>query len=134
MARPEKPIDWDMVDRLLEAQCNGKEIAAYFNVSPETFYERVVKKHEEGFSSYSHRFSSKGLALLKLAQFNKAVGKLNPTMLMWLGKQYLNQTESPDKGVNETTLDQFDSLMGLLQSLQSDRKIESININEEHKS
>ena len=134
MARPEKPIDWEMVDKLLQAQCNGKEIAAYFNVSAETFYERMQKKHDENFSSYSHRFGSKGLALLKLAQFNKAVVKLNPSILMLLGKQYLKQTDSPDQSVNESTTNQFNSLMSLLESIQSARNIDKTSNSDENKS
>lgn len=96
MARPEKPIDWNVVDKMIEAQCSGKEIAGYFNICDETFYERFKKEHDVYFSSYLGTKSQCGKGLLKLAQYNKALNASaagNTQMLIWLGKNILGQKE-----------------------------------------
>ena len=50
MSRPEKPIDWDLVDELLMVGCLGTEIAPHFNLHPETFYDRVLANYGIGFT------------------------------------------------------------------------------------
>lgn len=92
MPRPEKPIDWDLVDKLLEANCHGTEIAPYFNMHPETFYDRVLKYYGIGFTEFSCLKKAHGDAKLKIAQFEKALDKDN-AMMIWLGKQRLDQRE-----------------------------------------
>lgn len=53
MSRPEKPIDWDKVDKLLLAGCHGTEIAPHFNMHPDTFYNRMKERYNLGFTEYS---------------------------------------------------------------------------------
>lgn len=92
MARPPKPINWDLVEKFIEEDCNGVEIASYFNVIPETFYERFQKEYEESFTSFSSKKTPSGRALIKHAQFQAAM-KGNPQMLVLLGKLRLGQKD-----------------------------------------
>lgn len=104
MARPEKPIDWEIVDQFLEAGCNGTQIAAHFNMNPETFYRKVESTYKVGFTEYSSQKNQYGEALIKLAQFNKAIGKSkkgDTTLLTYLGRVRLKQIEPHHEMNNE---------------------------------
>lgn len=95
MSRPEKIINWDEVDRLLIAQCKGTEIAAHFGMHPDTLYDRCKRDHKVGFSDYSQQKQARGRALLRLQQFHQAM-RGDRGMLIWLGKNYLNQRDKQD--------------------------------------
>lgn len=81
---------------MLMADCQGTEIAAHFSMHPNTFYERVTSKYKVSFTEYSSLKRQAGDALLKAAQFSKAVGagKGDNTMLIWLGKVRLGQRDN----------------------------------------
>lgn len=92
MPRPKTKIDWSRVDDMLEKQCEGTEIAGALGIHPDTFYERVKEKHKVGFSEYKQQKRESGKSLLRKKQFEVAL-EGNTTMLVWLGKQYLQQTD-----------------------------------------
>lgn len=94
MSRPEKQIDWKKVDAMLEAHCNGTEIAAQFGMHPDTFYKRVEKEYNMGFSEYFQQKKATGKSNLKFAQYKKALGG-NTSIQIWLGKNWLGQREEP---------------------------------------
>lgn len=122
VSRPLIPIDWDRTDELLEAGALGTEIAAYFGMHPETFYDRVRTKYEIGFTQYVAEKKSKGDALIREAQYKKAIRKLDNTMLIWLGKQRLGQKENNgDVVVSADVLKAFDQLMAQIDSAQKER-------------
>jgi len=92
--RPLKKIDWDEVDKLLMAGCNGVQVAAYFDMHPQTFYERVIRERSMSFTDYSTQKKEKGNSFLLATQYKLALEK-DKTMLVWLGKQRLEQREEP---------------------------------------
>ncbi len=105
MTRPEKPIDWDKVDNLLMAGCKGTEICPHFDMHPNTFYDRVAEKYKMSFTEYSTQKRSKGDSLLLAKQFEKAI-KGDNTLLIWLGKTRLGQTDHiSDTPPNDKKLD-----------------------------
>lgn len=139
MTRPEKKLNWEEVDEFLSTGCLGTEIAAYYDMHPETFYRKVQEEFNIGFTEYSQQKKQIGDALIRRAQFHKALG-INKdgdnTMLIWLGKQRLDQKEpdkAPDNVVDEKTVDIFDRLMNQIKNNQ-DRKIEESKIINEQKS
>lgn len=92
--RPEKPIDWDVLDELLQAGSDGVQCAAHFHMSATSLYDKVKKKYNMGFSDYLCSQHSNGDALLLKEQFKKALNnksKGNTQMLMWLGQIRLKQ-------------------------------------------
>ncbi len=96
----EAEIDWKKVDDLLIAGCMGTEIAGYFGIHEDTLYNRVVKKYGMAFSAYSHEKKSKGESILRAHQYAKALGltdKGDNTLLIWLGKQRLNQRDHKEE-------------------------------------
>ena len=136
--RPEKPIDWKKVDELLEAGCHGTEICPHFDLSPERFYERVKQKYDVSFTIYSQEKKQKGDSCLREVQFKKAL-KGDNMMLVWLGKNRLNQKDSPDQNaVSTNVVAQFQAIMAQITSSQSlpdsALKIADNNINNAEKS
>ena len=93
---PRVKIDWKIVDRLLEADCEGTEIAAYLGISPDSLYRRCQLEKKMGFALYLQEKKAKGNMLLKTTQFESAVKDKNIAMQIWLGKQRLDQRDKKD--------------------------------------
>jgi hypothetical protein len=90
--RPRLETNWDEFDALCALQCTLAEIAAQFGFSEDTI-ERAVKR-EQGMS-FADYFAKKGRAvsyLFRRKQFELAMAG-NPTMLIFLGKQWLGQSD-----------------------------------------
>ncbi len=98
MSRPEKPIDWKRVDELLMAGCLGTEIASHFDMHHETFYNRIQQQYGMGFTAYCSEKRAKGDSLLRETQYKKAL-KNDNSMLIWLGKQRLEQREPDQRSI-----------------------------------
>ena len=90
--RPEANIDWNMVNKMLQAHCTGTGIASLLGICPETLYDACLKKHKLLFSDYSQLKKSEGKELLRQKQFSVAMNG-EKSMLIWLGKQYLEQAD-----------------------------------------
>ena len=93
------PIDWDMVDNMLRADCEGTEVAARLGMHPDTLYKRCRTERHTDFAEYLRLKKSDGNSILKERQY--ALANANDrTMLIWLGKQRLNQREKIDHGID----------------------------------
>lgn len=125
--RPGKPVDWDKVDDLLTAGCLGTEVASFFDMHPQTFYNKVIEKYSMSFTEYSTKKKQNGEAILRTHQYAKALGitkEGDNTLLIWLGKQRLNQRETPeDVEVSEAAIKNLNALVHQLDSLQKVKKI-----------
>lgn len=133
MSRPEKPINWKLVDDLLIAGCNGSEIASHFDMHPDTLYRRIEEQYGMGFTAYCSEKRQRGDSILRSKQFEKAM-KGDNTMLVWLGKNRLKQAETPvEISVDSNTMKQFNEIMSQLNSYQ-DLKIADKSIINEQKS
>ena len=77
----------DMIVKLAEIQCTHQEIAHVMGVSVD-----VIKKAEN--LDLIANGKSQGKVKLRRAQYRKAVDEGNPTMLIWLGKNTLGQSEN----------------------------------------
>lgn len=95
MARPRIEIDFKEVDKLCQLQCTAEEIAGFLNCSVDTLERRIKEEHGVGFADYFQQKRSGGKISLRRKQFQKAM-EGNPTMLIWLGKQYLDQAEKQE--------------------------------------
>ena len=91
-----KDIDPQLVWKLATMMCTYEEIADVINFHPD-----VVSKH---FGDLIDKGRSVGKKALRRAQFEKAVQDKDPRMLVWLGKQYLDQSENPNKNKDDTPL------------------------------
>ena len=97
--RPKVVINWKKVDNFLKAQCTGTEIAGQFGISPITLYRAVREKFNVVFDVYAQQKKEAGKGILRAVQFKSAMDG-NPTLQIFLGKQYLDQK---DKSAAEVT-------------------------------
>jgi hypothetical protein len=84
MGRPRKKIDPSQVQALAGINCSYEEMALVLNCDPSTLTRRFAQAIEKG--------RAEGKMSLKRKQYEMAMNG-NVTMLIWLGKQYLGQTE-----------------------------------------
>ena len=123
MSRPQIEIDWQLVDDFLMSGSPGTEVASFFSMHPNTFYDRVVDKYKMSFTEYLQQKRSSGEAMLRKQQMHKALGLTKEgdnTLLIWLGKQRLNQSETPQEiSIAKETVDQFSAIMKQIDDAQS---------------
>ncbi len=87
MARPKKHnIETDKIEQLASFGCTNREIASFFDCSQTTL--------TRNYGDFLTKGREKGKIRLRQLQW-KAADKGNVTMLIWLGKQILGQSESP---------------------------------------
>ena len=92
-------INKNQFEELCAIQCTQEEIAAVFNVSRDTLMRWCLNTYNTNFATIYEEKRAKGKASLRRSQFNLA--KTNPTLSVWLGKQYLGQTDRVDIAVKE---------------------------------
>lgn len=98
MGRPRIEIDFKELDKLCALQCTQEEIAGWFECSIDTIEARIKETHGMTFPEYFAQRRSGGKISLRRKQYETAMSG-NPTMLIWLGKQYLNQSDKQDSNV-----------------------------------
>lgn len=98
MARPKKIIDWETVKKLCAIHCTGEEIASIVGVSYDTLERHIKDEFGESFAEYYKKHSANGKMSLRRKQYEVAMSG-NTTMLVWLGKQYLGQTDKTESNV-----------------------------------
>lgn len=87
--RPKLDIDYETVKKLASIQCTQNEISAWLDISVDTLVKDV-----KFVGIYKSAIES-GKMSLRRHQW-KALEAGNTTMLVWLGKQYLRQTEKQE--------------------------------------
>jgi AraC-like DNA-binding protein len=107
--RPKISVDFETIDKLMAIQCTGEEIASVLNVSYDTLEKRIKEEYGLSFTEYFSQKSGVGRASLRRRQFQLAESG-NPTMLVWLGKQWLNQKDRSEIDTNYQT-DKLDMLI-----------------------
>lgn len=86
---------WEQLDKLCEMQCTREEAAAYFDISIDTMDERVKEQYGCTYYIYQQSKVLKGRTSLRRMQWQSAQ-KGNVQMQIWLGKQYLGQSDKID--------------------------------------
>lgn len=96
MGRPQKEINWEIVEKRMEAGCNGREISAVLRIDQDTFSKRFKEHYGKYYSDCSADFYSAGDANIKFTQYMKALAG-NNNMLYLLGKERLDQGKEQEK-------------------------------------
>ena len=86
VGRPKKQIDYEAVEKLAKIQCTQEEISNFLGIST-----RTLQKDDEFLRVYKKGIENGKMSLRRM-QFKKA-NDGNVSMLIWLGKQYLGQTD-----------------------------------------
>lgn len=87
-------IEWGLVQYLCHIQCTSKEIAAAVGVSYDSLYRKCRHDLGRSFSELKEEWAEGGKASLRHKQWQLAGH--NPTMAIFLGKNYLGQTDCVD--------------------------------------
>lgn len=86
---PPKEIDYEACEKLARIMCTQSEIAEVLGVSLSTL------EHDKEFLRIHKKGQENGRASLRRMQYKGAEAG-NPTMLIWLGKQYLGQRDKQE--------------------------------------
>lgn len=90
--RPRKQIDQNQFEQLCALQCTLEDIAFFFHCKCVDTIESWCKRtYNENFSDVYKKYSVRGKISLRRMQFKLA--EKSPAMAIFLGKQYLGQTD-----------------------------------------
>ncbi len=95
-------IDWDAFDKLCHIQCTLEEIACFYDCSVDTIENIVKREKKMRFSEYFAIKRGKGRISLRRKQYQLAMDGSIP-LLIWLGKQYLGQSDKQELNANGTS-------------------------------
>ena len=98
MARPRIEIDMEQFKGLCNIQCTLVEIADWFKCSEDTIERWCKRELKMGFAEAYKKYSVGGKISLRRWQMKMA--EHNCTMAIWLGKQYLGQTDKQELAVS----------------------------------
>ena len=93
--RPRKQIDKEQFETMCEIQCTLEEIAALFKCSEDTIQNWCKREYGENFSVVHKWYSATGKMSLRRWQFKMA--EKNAPMAIFLGKNYLGQTDKVEQ-------------------------------------
>ncbi|MCL5073956.1 MAG: hypothetical protein M1308_24150 [Actinobacteria bacterium] len=93
MARPKIKLDYELIKKLSYIQCTQEEIASFLEVSVDTL------QRDSQFCGIYKKGQEHGKMSLRRLQWGLA-NKNNATMAIWLGKQYLGQTDKNEFDIN----------------------------------
>jgi hypothetical protein len=82
-----------IIEGLARIQCTQLEICDIYEVTDKTLNLALKEHSNVSFSDLIKKNISHGKASIRRGQFKLGTEKLNPTMLIWLGKQYLGQKD-----------------------------------------
>lgn len=114
MGRPKKIIEQRKFEALCGIMCTQEEICDILDVSDKTLNNWCVDTYGVTFSEVYKKKTANGKASLRRTQFQLA--EKNPTMAIWLGKQWLNQKDSPQS--EENTAKVIDALLQAVKNVE----------------
>lgn len=122
MARPRKEIDQKIFENLCGIQCSEKEICEVLEVTDKTLSAWCKRTYNESFSEVRDKKQAKGKIALRRYQLELA--KKNATMAIWLGKQWLGQTDDKNininKQIDQETIDAVEDFLDEIDSTTED--------------
>lgn len=95
-------IDKEVFEKLCAFQCTQAEIADWFRLSHDSVERWCKKTYGVGYSEVYATYRSHGKISLRRSQWQQA--EKNPTMAIWLGKQYLGQKDEQTVNQNITPI------------------------------
>lgn len=101
--RPLTEIDKKTFENLCGIQCTLTEFAAAFDCSEDTVERWCEREYGSKFAEVFAIYRGRGKISLRRAQFD--LSKKDAKMAIWLGKQYLGQSERGVIGDGETADD-----------------------------
>lgn len=100
--RPLKGIDQKQFENLCGLQCTKEEICSWFDITDKTLDRWCKQTYNAGFSEVFRQKRGKGKISLRRSQFRLA--EKNANMAIWLGKQYLDQSDEQASHVENSSV------------------------------
>lgn len=89
--------DWKKIEGMASIFCTGEEIANILDLHYDTLESRIKERYDGlSISDFLKKHQSNGKASLRRTQYKAALEDKNITMLIWLGKQHLGQTDKQE--------------------------------------
>ncbi len=82
-------------------QCTQAEICAFFDISEKTLQSWCKKTYNDGFSQVFAK--KRGLGKISLRRMQWQLAERNASMAIFLGKQFLGQTDKVEQSVIDVT-------------------------------
>jgi hypothetical protein len=99
--RPLSEIDWAYVERMCAIHCTAVEISSVLGISDDTLSRACQREHGQKLEDYIELKRQKGKASLRRKQWKMATYG-DKTMLVWLGKQWLGQSDKIEQRTEHT--------------------------------
>ena len=109
---PSKPIVLEEVLYWMQLQATAEEIAGSFYVSVDTLVTRLKEATGLSFSELKEKACGLGKLALRKNQFS--LSKTNASMAIWLGKNWLDQSDDPkrdDEAIREREMERKKELI-----------------------
>lgn len=90
-------IDKNQFEKLCSIFCTEEEICGFFSVSHDTLNRWCHQEYDLTFKQVFEQKNSIGKISLRRTQYKLA--ETNPSMAIWLGKQYLGQKEQLEQEI-----------------------------------
>lgn len=114
MGRPKKQIDKKQFETLCGLQCTMLEICDALDVSDKTLNAWCKRTYGEYFSEVFAK--KRGIGKISLRRMQFRLAEKNASMAIWLGKQYLEQRDVVEVGL-QTGSAQDDALSASLREV-----------------
>ena len=116
--RPKKEIDYTAVEKLANIQCTQEEIASFLGISTRTL------QRDEQFMELFNKGRESGKMSLRRIQWKHA--EKSASMAIWLGKQYLGQTDKIENTNKNDINNQIQNIANLLNNPQPNRSDDTV--------
>ena len=124
MGRPKKEIDKIEFEKLCGLQCTKEEMCGWFGITDKTLESWCKRTYKKGFSEIFSEKRGKGKISLRRLQFKLA--EKSPAMAIFLGKNYLGQS---DKIQYENADTNNGQLADLIEGLKNNVHTETVTAN-----
>lgn len=114
-------------ENLCMIQCTVEEIAGVFEVGRETLLRWCRENYNQNFELIYKRYSAAGRMSLRRFQYRQAEN--NAVMGIWLGKQYLGQSDQAN--IRITNEDEDDALTQSIKNSIAKRKAKKVLVDDE---
>lgn len=94
--RPRKQVDYSKLDAMCAIHCTGEECASLLEMDYEALNRALKRDGHGGFKEYFKVKGANGKMSLRRKQYDQAMSG-NSTMLIWLGKQWLGQSDKMEQ-------------------------------------
>jgi len=94
--RPKAQIDHAMFEGMCKIHCTKPEMEAILGLDEKTISVWCKDHYGHDFSVIYKKFADGGKMSLRRAQWQSATVDRVPSMMVWLGKQILGQTDKPE--------------------------------------